>query len=79
MTETENKHFDYIILGGGSAGCTLANRLSANASNDFAAAAAAGFADITTRFFLVVDFSFELAATEDEEDDEDDDDGSLAC
>ena len=34
MTETENKHFDYIIMGGGSAGCTLANRLSANASNE---------------------------------------------
>ena len=34
MTQNENKHFDYIILGGGSAGCTLANRLSANASNE---------------------------------------------
>jgi 5-(hydroxymethyl)furfural/furfural oxidase len=28
------KYFDYIILGGGSAGCTLANRLSAESANE---------------------------------------------
>jgi choline dehydrogenase len=30
MTE---QRYDYVIVGGGSAGCALANRLSADASN----------------------------------------------
>lgn len=34
MTDIASKHFDYIILGGGSAGCALANRLSARSANE---------------------------------------------
>ncbi|HAJ84685.1 MAG TPA: hypothetical protein DCM25_08000, partial [Rhodobacteraceae bacterium] len=29
----DNRKFDYVIVGGGSAGCLLANRLSANPKN----------------------------------------------
>ena len=34
MTDIEAKRFDYIILGGGSAGCVLANRLTASGRNE---------------------------------------------
>ena len=33
MAERENTEWDYVIVGGGSAGCAMANRLSANPAN----------------------------------------------
>ena len=36
MSEILSKRFDYVILGGGSAGCTLANRLSADGRSEVA-------------------------------------------
>ena len=36
MSESFSRQFDYVILGGGSAGCTLANRLSADGKSEVA-------------------------------------------
>ena len=36
MSEIFSRRFDYVILGGGSAGCTLANRLSADGRSEVA-------------------------------------------
>ena len=35
MTESTNQHFDYIIIGAGTAGCVLANRLSRIRKNKY--------------------------------------------